>query len=59
MNLGGLPATVSGQVTGGDVAGAVLTVQVPVEYLPADPNSAAVAAAEAAAGRGEHRPARC
>ena len=27
----------SGQVVGTDVAGAVLTVQVPVEFLPADP----------------------
>ncbi|ACV77432.1 carboxypeptidase-like regulatory domain-containing protein [Nakamurella multipartita] len=47
VNLGGLPATVSGQVTGADVAGAVLTVQVPAEDLPSDPNSAAVAQAEA------------
>ena len=47
VNLGGLPATVSGQVTGADVAGAVLTVQVPAEDLPTDPNSAAVAAGEA------------
>jgi 5-hydroxyisourate hydrolase-like protein (transthyretin family) len=46
VNLGGLPATVSGQVTGVDVAGAVLTVQVPAADLPAA-NSAAVAAAEA------------
>ena len=35
MTLGGLPASVSGTVVGADVAGAVLTVQVPVEFLPA------------------------
>ena len=35
--LGGLPASVSGQVVGSDVAGAVLTVQVPVDFLPAAP----------------------
>ncbi len=34
--LGGLPASVSGLVVGTDVAGAVLTVQVPVEFLPQD-----------------------
>ena len=33
VTLGGLPATISGQVMGADVAGAVLTVQVPPEYL--------------------------
>ena len=47
VNLGGLPATVSGQVAGDDVAGAVLTVQVPVELLPSDPSVAAATAAEA------------
>ena len=47
VTLGGLPASVSGQVVGTDVAGAVLTVQVPVEFLPADPP--AVADTEAAA----------
>lgn len=34
--LGGLPATISGQVIGADVAGAILTVQVPADQLPAD-----------------------
>src|SRR5690606_11560817 len=33
VTLGGLPATISGKVTGSDVAGAVLTVQVPTEFL--------------------------
>ncbi len=33
VTLGGLPATISGQVTGSDVAGAILTVQVPMEGL--------------------------
>ncbi len=33
VTLGGLPATISGQVMGADVAGAVLTVQVPQQYL--------------------------
>ena len=47
VNLGGLPATVSGQVSGDDVAGAVLTVQVPVEFLPTDPSAQAAQAAEA------------
>jgi 5-hydroxyisourate hydrolase-like protein (transthyretin family) len=47
VNLGGLPATVAGQVSGDDVAGAVLTVQVPVEMLPSDPALAAATAAEA------------
>jgi len=47
INLGGLPATVSGEVAGVDVAGAVLTVQVPVELLPSDPSVAAATAAEA------------
>ncbi len=47
VNLGGLPATVSGQVAGDDVAGAVLTVQVPVEFLPTDPSAQAAQAAEA------------
>ncbi|MGS0688898.1 carboxypeptidase regulatory-like domain-containing protein, partial [Nakamurella sp. GG22] len=47
VTLGGLPASVSGEVVGSDVAGAVLSVQVPVEFLPADP--AAVADNEAAA----------
>lgn len=31
--LGGLPATVSGVVTGEDVAGAILTVEVPLDFL--------------------------
>src|SRR6478752_4014703 len=47
INLGGLPATVSGEVAGVDVAGAVLTVQVPVEFLPTDPSAQAAQAAEA------------
>ena len=47
VNLGGLPATVSGQVAGTDVAGAVLTVQVPVDLLPSEPAVAAATAAEA------------
>lgn len=47
VNLGGLPATVSGEVAGDDVAGAVLTVQVPVELLPSDPSLAAATAGEA------------
>ena len=34
VTLGGLPATVAGQVLGDDVAGAVLTVSVPVQDLP-------------------------
>lgn len=34
--LGGLPATISGQVIGADVAGAILTVQVPADQLPTD-----------------------
>jgi 5-hydroxyisourate hydrolase-like protein (transthyretin family) len=33
VTLGGLPATISGKVSGTDVAGAVLTVQVPTEFL--------------------------
>ncbi len=41
ITMGGLPASVSGQVVGSDVAGAVLTVQVPVEFLPADPQAVA------------------
>ena len=41
ITMGGLPASVSGQVVGTDVAGAVLTVQVPVEFLPADPQAVA------------------
>ncbi len=47
VNLGGLPATVSGQVAGTDVAGAVLTVQVPVDLLPSEPAVAAATAAQA------------
>ncbi len=34
VQLGGLPASVSGRVIGDDVAGAILTVQVPVDMLP-------------------------
>ena len=45
VTLGGLPASVSGQVVGSDVAGAVLTVQVPVEMLPPDPAGVSAAAA--------------
>jgi hypothetical protein len=45
VTLGGLPASVSGQVVGRDVAGAVLTVQVPVEMLPPDPAGVSAAAA--------------
>lgn len=33
VTLGGLPASISGKVTGSDVAGAILTVQVPPEFL--------------------------
>ena len=52
--LGGLPASVSGLVVGSDVAGAVLTVQVPVEFLPAEAVAAATTAApDAAAARGD------
>ncbi len=37
VTLGGLPATISGQVKGADVAGALLTVSVPDDYIrPAD-----------------------
>ena len=50
VTLGGLPASVSGQVVGTDVAGAVLTVQVPVEFLPPDPADVAAAAAAPVAG---------
>jgi len=50
VTLGGLPASVSGQVVGGDVAGAVLTVQVPVEFLPPDPTDVAAVAAKPPAG---------
>ena len=46
ITLGGLPASVAGQVIGSDVAGAILTVQVPVDFLPAAP--AAVTDQEAA-----------
>lgn len=46
VTLGGLPASVAGQVVGSDVAGAILTVQVPVDFLPAAP--AAVTDQEAA-----------
>ena len=46
ITLGGLPASVAGQVIGTDVAGAILTVQVPVDFLPAAP--AAVTDQEAA-----------
>ncbi|MET0866369.1 MAG: carboxypeptidase-like regulatory domain-containing protein, partial [Nakamurella sp.] len=49
VTLGGLPASVSGEVIGADVAGAVLTVQVPVEFLPADPPAVADQAAAASA----------
>jgi hypothetical protein len=39
--LGGLPASITGKVVGADVAGAVLTVQVPQEYLkPVDKGGA-------------------
>ena len=57
VNLGGLPATVSGQVVGADVAGAVLTVQVPVELLPptAEPAHGRPQAAEAPPGRRTRR----
>ncbi len=34
--LGGLPATITGQVIGTDPAGAILTVQVPADQLPTD-----------------------
>jgi hypothetical protein len=47
--LGGLPASVSGLVVGTDVAGAVLTVQVPVEFLPQDAVTGAAVPAGAAA----------
>jgi 5-hydroxyisourate hydrolase-like protein (transthyretin family) len=47
VSIGGLPASVAGQVIGADVAGAVLTVQVPVEFLPTDPAADAAAAAAA------------
>ena len=50
VTLGGLPASVSGQVVGGDVAGAVLTVQVPVEFLPPDPTDVAAVTAKPPAG---------
>ena len=47
--LGGLPASVAGLVVGSDVAGAVLTVQVPVEFLPAEAVAATPTSPEAAA----------
>ena len=43
VQLGGLPASVSGRVIGDDVAGAILTVQVPVDMLPMGQRPAAVA----------------
>ncbi|MEO9202945.1 MAG: carboxypeptidase regulatory-like domain-containing protein, partial [Mycobacterium sp.] len=50
VTLGGLPASISGSVTGTDVAGAVLTVQVPQEFLkPAEPTSQSPTAATPAA----------
>ena len=59
INLGGLPATVSGQVVGTDVAGAVLTVQVPVEFLPDSATDPAAAASRGARPAGRTRPAPC
>lgn len=58
VTLGGLPATISGKVTGTDVAGAVLTVQVPTEFLQplasgsGDAVSGDAAAADGTAGSG-------
>ena len=40
VTLGGLPGTISGQVMGADVAGAILTVQVPQQYLQTQTPSA-------------------
>ncbi|WP_029135755.1 carboxypeptidase-like regulatory domain-containing protein [Nakamurella lactea] len=43
VSLGGLPATVSGEVLGDDVAGAVVSIQVPADRLPAVAGSKAAA----------------
>lgn len=51
VTLGGLPATITGKVTGADVAGAVLTVQVPQDSLtPVTPSAADQAAAGTSSG---------
>jgi len=52
VTLGGLPATISGKVTGADVAGSILTVQVPTEFLhPVDTGgSSSGTGGDAAAG---------
>ena len=51
VTLGGLPATISGQVTGSDVAGAILTVQVPMAGLkPAGQPPASTGPAAPASG---------
>jgi 5-hydroxyisourate hydrolase-like protein (transthyretin family) len=54
VTLGGLPATISGKVSGTDVAGALLTVQVPTEFLhSADPSGAASDSASDDASAGD------
>jgi 5-hydroxyisourate hydrolase-like protein (transthyretin family) len=48
VTLGGLPGTISGQVMGADVAGAILTVQVPQQFLQTQTPSATPTAPQTA-----------